>query len=222
MTEHGQEPHATPPTPRHYSSTQRLTAHINGLVRILAKHWLLLANMSTGLQALAPILPPFLMVSGHSGPAHLLYRLFQPLCHQLPERSFFLFGPQFSYTFEELSRLVAGDVPLRYIGDATIGYKTAVCQRDVATYLALFLAGLAFSAIRRRARPLRLTGFVLLALPMAIDGSAQLLGLWQSTWWSRTVSGAAFGVACVWLAFPQIEAAMQEVERLAEVSAQAV
>jgi uncharacterized membrane protein len=220
LTEHSEHLHGAPPKSRSSSVTQSLSVRINCLLRFVAKHWLLLANVGTGLQALAPILPPFLMVSGHTGLAHLLYRLFQPLCHQLPERSFFLFGPQFSYTFEELSRLVPGDVPLRYVGNAAIGYKTAVCQRDVATYLALFLASLAFGTIRRRARPLRLTGFVLMALPMAIDGSAQLLGLWQSTWWSRTFSGTAFGVACVWLAFPQIEVAMHEVERLAEVSAQ--
>jgi len=222
LTEHSEEPHATPPKPRYSSIALRLTTRINCLLRFVARHWLLLANVATGLQALAPILPPFLMVSGHTGLARLLYRLFQPLCHQLPERSFFLFGPRLSYTFDELSGLVGGDVPLRYVGNAAIGYKTAVCQRDVATYVALFLAGLAFGAIRRQVRPLRLTGFVLLALPMAIDGSAQLLGLWQSTWWSRTVSGAAFGVACVWLAFPQIEAAMHEVERLAQVSPQEV
>jgi uncharacterized membrane protein len=153
------------------------------------------------------------MVNGHTSAARLLYTAFQPLCHQLPERSFFLFGPQFSYKLGELERLMGPDVPLRYIGDAAVGYKMAVCQRDMATFVAMFLAGLAFVPLRGRPKPLQLRAFALFAMPMAIDGLGQLLGLWESTWWSRVVTGMLFGVACVWLAFPYVESGMTDVRR---------
>ena len=48
---------------------------------------------------------------------------------------------------------------------------------------------------------------------MVIDGSGQLFALWESTWWSRVLSGSLFGVACVWLAYPYIEAGMSDVLR---------
>jgi len=181
------------------------------ILHAVAKHWLLIANVMLGLQALLPAAAPVLMASGRSGLGQLLYTVYSPLCHQLPERSFFLFGPQVAYTLQELERLLGLDVPLRYIGDPIIGYKMTVCQRDVATYAAMWLAGLAYIPLRRRLRPLPLKVFALLCLPVAVDGFGQLLGVWDSTPWRRVVSGALFGAACIWLAYPYVEAGMKDV-----------
>jgi uncharacterized membrane protein len=191
----------------------RLATLLSRLVYFVARHWLLMVNVVLALQATLPALPPILMVTAHISAARLLYTAFRPLCHQLPERSFFLFGPQLSYTLGELQKLVGPDVPLRYIGDRAVGYKMAVCQRDMATYMSMFLAGLAFVLLRRRLKPLPLKAFALFAIPMAVDGFGQLFGLWESTWWSRVVSGSLFGVACVWLAFPYVESGMADVRR---------
>ncbi len=192
----------------------RLTAFLNRIVHVVAKHWLLIVNSVMTLQASLPLVPPVLMATGHVSAARLIYRLFQPLCHQLPERSFFLYGPQFSYSLDELERLIGPSVPLRYIGDLSLGYKMAVCQRDIATYLAILLAGLAFIPLRHRLKPLPLRAFLLSCIPMAIDGFGQLFGFWESTWWSRVTSGALFGAACVWLAYPYVEAGMRDVLRV--------
>ena len=182
-------------------------------VQTIARHWLALANLFLGLQAALPFLAPYLMHSGHTPAGNLLYRIYGPLCHQLPERSLFLFGPQWTYTLQQLTQHVGNDVPLRYIGDATIGFKTTVCLRDLATYLAMWVAGLAFTFLRHRLRPLSLRAFVLLCLPIAIDGFGQLLALWDSTPLSRTITGTLFGLACVWLAFPAIDSAMMSLQR---------
>jgi len=48
-------------------------------------------------------------------------------------------------------------------------------------------------------------------LPMALDGGTQLFGLRESNWLLRSLTGAIFGIASVWLAYPYIEDAMQEV-----------
>ncbi len=189
----------------------RLTPALEALVSAIARHWLLLSNIALGLVAVLPFAPPVLLRSGQSWLANLGYLIYRPLCHQLPERSFFLFGRQPLYTLRELQFLVGPDVPLRYTGDAVVGWKVAVCERDVAVYGVMFLAGLAFALLRRHLRPLALRSFALLCAPMAIDGVGQLLLLWDSTWWSRVITGGLFGLACIWLAFPYVERGMQQV-----------
>ncbi len=191
-----------------------LAAFLNRIVYVVAKHWLLIVNSVMALQAGLPLVPPVLMATGRVSTARLIYRLFQPLCHQLPERSFFLYGPRFSYTLDELERLIGPGVPLRYIGDLSLGYKMAVCQRDIATYVAILLAGLAFIPLRHRLKPLPLKAFLLFCIPIAADGFGQLFGFWESTWWSRIASGALFGAACVWLAYPYVEAGMRDALRI--------
>jgi len=196
--------------------TPRITTILNRLIYALAKHWLLITNTVIGLYTAVPILAPVLMAAGYTAAARLIYLLCSPLCHQLPERSFFLFGLQATYTLGELERLTEASVPLRYIGSPALGYKLAVCQRDIAIYLAALLAGLAFALLRRQLRPLSVKAFILLCVPIALDGLGQLLALWESVWWSRVVSGTLFGVACVWLAYPHIEAGMNDVLRVTE------
>jgi uncharacterized membrane protein len=191
-----------------------LAAFLSRIVHVVAKHWLLIVNFVMALQAGLPLIPPVLMATGHVSAARLIYGLFQPLCHQLPERSFFLYGPQFSYRLDELERFIGPGVPLRYVGDPSLGYKMAVCQRDIATYVAILLAGLVFILLRHRLKPLPLKAFLLFCIPIAVDGFGQLFGFWESTWWSRAASGALFGAACVWLAYPYVEAGMRDVLRV--------
>jgi uncharacterized membrane protein len=194
----------------------RLSVVVNRLVYAVAQHWLLIANTVIALLVALPTLPPVLMVAGHPSAARLIYTLFAASCHQLPERSFFLFGPQLTYTLQELERLFGSDVQPRYVGGPALGYKMAVCERDISLYLAVLLAGLAFALVRRRLRPLSIRSFILFCLPMAFDGAGQLLALWESSPWSRVLSGGLFGVACVWLAYPYVQSGMKDVPNVTE------
>jgi uncharacterized membrane protein len=97
------------------------------------------------------------------------------------------------------------------VGNEQVGHKVALCERDVAIYGAVLAAGLLFALMRPRLRPLSLRWFVLLALPMAIDGGTQLFGWRESNWWLRTLTGALFGAAAVWWAYPYIDEAMRDV-----------
>jgi uncharacterized membrane protein len=196
----------------------QIAAFLPRIVYAIAKHWLLLANIGLGILALLPVAAPVLMASGRSRLGQLLYAIYAPLCHQLPERSFFLFGSQLAYTLQELEQLLGPDVPLRYIGNPVIGYKIAVCQRDIAAYGAMWVAGLAYIPLRERLRPLSLKVFALLCLPMAVDGFGQLFGVWDSTPWRRVITGALFGLACIWLAYPYVEAGMKDVLRVTTTS----
>ncbi len=149
----------------------------------IARHWLLLANLAAGFYLGLPILAPYLMHIGHPLPARMIYTVYSFLCHQLPERSYFIFG-----------------------------YQMAICQRCVAMYGSILLGGLLFGLLRGGLRPLSWKVYILLNVPVAIDGVMQLVGLWESTWWLRTITGALFGISSVWLFYPYLEEGMREVQ----------
>jgi uncharacterized membrane protein len=73
------------------------------------------------------------------------------------------------------------------------------------------LTGLLYGLVRYRLRPLPFKIYVLFLIPIAVDGLTQLVGWRESNWWLRTLTGALFGFASVWLAYPYVEEAMQDV-----------
>ncbi len=192
----------------------------------LARHWLFVFNLVVGLFIAFPFLAPVLMHVGATGVARVIYAAYSPTCHQLPERSYFLFGPSAVYSEGQLDEL--GVLPrglsilqrqlLRFNGTEATGYKVAVCERDVAIYGAILLGGLVFARFRtwrgraKGALPkLPLWAFALLIAPMAVDGLTQLVGLRESDWLFRTGTGALFGLALVALAYPYVEEAMRDI-----------
>jgi uncharacterized membrane protein len=189
----------------------RIQYHASRLLRVVSRFWLTGVNTFMGLYVGLPVLAPILQYHGLEGPAGLIHTIFCPLCHQRPERSFFLYGRQWSYSYAELEVQLGGLVPSRYPGDPELGFKVAICERDVAIYGALFLGGLLFHLVRRRLKPLSGRGFLALMLPMAVDGVGQLVGLWTSTTLSRVLTGALFGLATVWLVYPYLQDGMSQV-----------
>jgi uncharacterized membrane protein/glutaredoxin len=165
-----------------------LVLFLNRLILGIANHWLLLLNTLVGLYVGLPVLAPLLMARGQTGLSNLIYFAYRFVCHQMPSRSFFI-----------------------------AGHQMAMCQRDVAIYGSIFLAGVGYSLVRGRVRPLPIWAFILLITPMAVDGTLQLLGVLESTPLRRLVTGSLFGLACVWLAFPYLEEGFQEIrEEVAE------
>lgn len=191
--------------------TRDVVIFLDKLIFQLARHWLFLANLVWGLYVGLPILAPVLMLTGHLWLGNLIHTAYKVACHQMPWRSFFIGGPRMVYTYEELVALVGPALTLRYAGDATIGYAVAICQRDVAIYGAILLAGLVFGLVRRWLKPLPIWAFVLLLVPMGIDGITQLFGLRESNWQLRVITGALFGLASVWLAYPYLEEGMRDI-----------
>ena len=176
--------------------------------RFFLKHWLALANVALALSVIFPLAAPLLMHAGYERAGRIAYLVYSPFCHQIPERSFFLFGREWVYSYGELARALRGDVPRRFMGNALLGYKMAICQRDMAIYAIGLASGLLFGLVRHRWRRITLRWFALMSLPMAVDGFGQLFGLWTSTWVSRLATGGLFGFAMVRLAFPLIEEAL--------------
>lgn len=150
----------------------------------LSKHWLGLFNTLAGLYVGLPVMAPILVWLGLSGLAEVIYFIYSYLCHQLPQRSFFI-----------------------------VGNQVAFCQRDVSIYGSIFIAGLAYATTGRRWRPLPWWGAALMILPALTDGSIQLSGPYESTWYARVITGTLVGVGTVWFLYPRFERAFGEVRR---------
>src|SRR5574338_1073568 len=67
-----------------------------------SRYWMLWFSLLYGLYVGLPFLAPLLMQWGAELPARLIYTIYSFLCHQLPERSYFLFGPKISYSLAEI------------------------------------------------------------------------------------------------------------------------
>jgi uncharacterized membrane protein len=114
----------------------------------------------------------------------ILYRFFDPICHQIDGRSFHLFGHPF-----------------------------AVCSRCSSIYIA-FLAGTLlyplFYDLNSTKMPSRILLLIALA-PMVFDAGAGFLGLYEVSFLTRTITGALFGLI---LPFFIIPAAGEGVDQL--------
>lgn len=194
----------------------RVAAWVDRGVYWFARHWLALVNLVLLLYVVLPFLAPTFTALGWETAGQVVYLVYRPLCHQLPERSFFLYGEKVVYTLSELqARGLDPDLSFLarrgFVGNSQVGYKLAFCERDLAIYGSFLLAGLFFALTGRRWRPLPWRWYAVLLLPMAVDGLTQLVGLRESTWWLRLVTGGIFGAASVWVVYPHVETAMRDV-----------
>ncbi|MBE9524294.1 MAG: DUF2085 domain-containing protein [Chloroflexi bacterium] len=212
-----------------------------------SRHYMLVFNLLIFIYVGLPFLAPVLQQAGATAPAAVIYRIYGGLCHQLSYRSFFLFGDQPIYpreaagiegyqTFQEATGLDEnGLIPARqFVGDDVVGYKIALCQRDIAIYIAMLLFGLAFAATGRKWKPLSFVVWIALGIfPIAYDGGSQLLGqmlvMLDGKFWDllalafpyresvpllRVLTGSLFGLTTAWMGFPLVEETMADSRRL--------
>ncbi|MCA9871473.1 MAG: DUF2085 domain-containing protein [Anaerolineae bacterium] len=216
------EPTGNTPNQRSQSSSRAIRFG-DRIVLFIARHWLAMANLALFTFIMLPFMAPILMRAGMTGAARIIYTVYVPTCHQLPDRSYFLFGDQTVYTLGELE--TAGVLPgtsilqrRKYIGDETIGYKVAICERDIAIYGSMVIGGLIFGLLRKRRRVpnLPIGVYLLFLVPIALDGFSQLFGFRTSNWFLRTITGALFGLATVWLAYPYVQESMDDIQLTTE------
>ena len=172
-------------------------------------HWLLILNGAVLLFVGGALLAPLLMASGASALADSLYQFYSSICHQWAHRSFFLLGPQLVISRAELQAL--GVDPLTFVGNASLGWKMAFCERDLAIFGGVLLFGLLYAARWRRRflPPAGYLTFAVLIAPMAFDGVTQLFGFRESTWELRVSTGLLFGLASAWLMYPRFDWALR-------------
>lgn len=138
--------------------------------------WLASAATVSALVSLI-VVAPLAAGGGHNGLAFAIYRAFGTLCHQIPERSYFIDG-----------------------------HKLAVCSRCTGIYAGFAFTLLIYPlvrSLRNTATPPR-SLLILAALPLAIDFSLTFFGIWENTHTSRLLTGLLLGSVAVFYVMPGI------------------
>jgi hypothetical protein len=112
----------------------------------LRKNWILVFGIVFGIYTGLPFLAPVFMHLGWKDPGNAIYFIYSFLCHQLPERSYFLFGPKISYSLAELKAAGQDTNNLltlrRFVGSPEMGWKVAWSDRMVSMFTSLWIFGL--------------------------------------------------------------------------------
>ena len=123
------------------------------------------------------VVAPLLSSNGFSSGSTPLYSFFSYICHQIPDRSLHL-----------------------------AGHQLAVCSRCFGVYFGL-LAGILIYPLWRSVDEIesipRFWLFLSL-IPIAIDWSLTVFGIWENTQVSRFVTGLILGAACATYMVPAL------------------
>lgn len=158
----------------------------------LGRHWLAVMVGFVGLIVLGGFTNTILDAVGLTGAGAFNFRAYSLICTQIPGHSYWPFG-----------------------------FQMAMCQRDLAIFASFFIGGIAFAVTGRRWPQLGWKWYLLMLVPIAIDGGTQLFGWRHSTWWLRSLTGGLFGVANAWMILPTMQWAMKGVvETIKSESAQ--
>ena len=118
---------------------------------------------------------PIALKTGHPFWGLTIYHAFSYVCHQIPERSFFIAEHQF-----------------------------AVCARCTGLYAGFTIATVLYPlvrSLRQTVAPKRKWLF-LAAAPLAIDFGLGFFGIWENTHSSRFATGALLGAVAVFYVLP--------------------
>lgn len=136
--------------------------------------WFIVAAGSLAIMSLI-IGAPLAVNAGHPFLGQTIYRAFSYVCHQIPERSFFVAEHQF-----------------------------AVCARCTGLYAGFTVATITYPlmrSLRQTETPARKWLFVA-ATPLLVDFILGFLGIWNNTHSSRFVTGALLGSVAVFYVMP--------------------
>src|SRR5260370_22583324 len=162
------------------TGVQRIGRYLSRLSRrlgdLLLHYW---AHMLTGLLGLIvciALLIPFLSYLGLDVVAKPLFFALHAICAQIPSHSFYI-----------------------------IGHQLGMYVRNLFIYGSMFLGGLVFVLSKKRLTGIPWWVWVLMILPIALDGTTHLVGWRESTWALRMITGHLFGVGSVWFALPLMQ-----------------
>ena len=164
-------------------------AHIERAGRWCLRHWLLCVNTLALIYAGLPWLSPLATCAGHPLIGAIIFRIYTPLCHQKPERSFFV-----------------------------CGHQVAFCHRCASLYGGVAALGLLFGLLRRHVPPAPLWLGGALLLPIVLDGGSHLIAdvlggglrpggdaIGTLNFWLRMLTGALAALGLAITVFPRVE-----------------
>ena len=159
--------------------TRSVVIAVDRLASWIAYHWLMIFIVVYGVYVLTPFAAPILMEIGQTGAARGIYTAYSFVCHQLPERSIFFFGPKPMYSYAEIKAVwhLDGFWGLRqFIGNPQFGYKMAWSDRMISFYGSIWVGALLFALLRKRLKPLSgIAWFLIGILPVGIDGVSHMI-----------------------------------------------
>jgi len=174
----------------------------------VVRHWLAGLLIGFGVFVTLPFLAPVAMAAGWTWLGRLIYTMYIPFCHQLPQRSWFLFGQKLMYTLDEINQVYASTDPwqLRFFyGTPEMGWKVAWSDRMISFFGLMPVFGLAYAGLRwwrRAVRPLPLWLLAVALTPLALDGITHMAsdalfgvsagGFRDTNAWLAALTGGAF------------------------------
>ncbi len=132
------------------------------------------------------VVPPILIENGLQNIAAPIYTFFSYICHQRPERSFHIFSHQF-----------------------------AVCSRCFGVYFGLLLGVAVYPLWRSidNVEPLPRFWLILSVIPIAVDWSLGVSGIWENNHLSRFVTGLILGFGCAVFIVPALVEIVRNVSK---------
>ncbi len=144
-------------------------------------HWATLLTCMLGIIVFAALSVPFLSYFGLDAISKQIFFMLHLVCAQIPSHSFYIFG-----------------------------HQLGMCERNFSIYASMFIASLVFVLSKKRLPGIPWWFWVLMILPMALDGTTQMVGLRESTWLLRVLTGTLFGLGNLWFALPLIQKTILE------------
>ncbi|HEX8287002.1 MAG TPA: DUF2085 domain-containing protein [Pyrinomonadaceae bacterium] len=123
------------------------------------------------------LLAPLAEVNNFTGISDPIYKFFGYVCHQIPARSFHIAEHQF-----------------------------AVCSRCFGVYFGLFAGFVVYPFFRKieETEPLPRFWLFLAMVPIGIDWTLGVFGIWENTHFSRFATGMILGAACAIYIIPAL------------------
>jgi uncharacterized membrane protein len=147
----------------------------------LIDHWATMITYALGILVFAALSVPFLSYFGLDAISKQIFFALHMVCAQIPSHSFYIFG-----------------------------HQLGMCARNFSIYASMFIGSLIFVLSNKRIPGIPWWLWILMILPMALDGTTQMFGLRESTWELRVLTGTLFGLGNVWFALPLIQKTILE------------
>jgi uncharacterized membrane protein len=155
---------------------------MHGCGEFLLEYWAHIITIALGTLVFIAISIPFLSYFGLDVIAKPLFYALHFVCAQIPSHSFYIFG-----------------------------HQLGMCERNFTIYTSMFLGSLIFVLTKKRLPGIPWWLWLLMILPMALDGTSQMFGLRESTWYLRVLTGSLFGLANIWFALPMMQKSLLDV-----------
>jgi uncharacterized membrane protein len=154
---------------------------LDRITDFLVEYWAHMVTIILGVLVLCAISIPFLSYLGLDSVAKPLFYSLHWVCAQIPSHSFYIFG-----------------------------HQLGLCARNFSIYTSMFIGCLIFVLTKKRMCAIPWWLWILMMLPMGLDGTTQMIGLRESDWILRVVTGTLFGVGNVWFALPMMQKSLTE------------